>query len=396
MPIVSGTKASTTLAANVVMSKSYFPRAKRWIYPRLSSSYISVKSVEPHAVVGAVPPLQQYTGTLKLANIPSYKMQVPNLLFKNAFGIKQSELEFDQTRTLVQLAPQMGVRTAEFPDMLFAKRLLSGTTANSQYVTFEGTQYTQTLDAKPLFATDHPTGKNGASQSNIISGNLPSTKAALLAQDLATSAFQMISDFNALLDAIKQVVDTAGVPLFPSIDPKESIVIVVPPVLEAVAQLAFRTPAPAVISQTTNIMPSFVKDVISHGYLGGLPDPESEVGATVSPTNETDWYAFITDDYVKPFYTQFFRPAEDSDLFPPGYNAKNLIERVVAAVKGITVEQATVFASTRIDTTFGKIGANSDAFTIQTETFLVSARMRGNMVYGPHFLSWKVKPNGGS
>lgn len=396
MPIISGTKASTTLAANVVMSKAYFPRAKKWLYPLLSSSTISVKSVEPYAVIGSVPALSGYTGSLKLANIASYKMNVPNLLFKNAFGVKQSELEFDQTRTIMKLSPAMGIRTAELPDQLFCKRLLNATTSGSQTVIFEGQSYTQTLDGVPLFSASHPTGYNGALQSNIIQGTLPSTKAALLAQDIATSAKQMVSDFNSVLDVIKTVTDTAGVPLFPTIDTKESVVVVVPPVLEPIAQLAFRTGGTAVIDQTTNIMPQFVKSVISHGYLAGFPDPESETGATISPTNATDWYVFITDDFVKPFYTQLFRPPNDSDLFPPGQSPEDVVSRVVNAVKGITVDQATVFASTRIDTTFNKVGANSDAFTIQTETFLVSARMRGNMVYGPHFLSYKVKPNGGT
>ena len=362
--------------------------------------------MEPFAFLGAVPPLRQFAptatgggGGLRFNGIPSYSMQVPNILYKMGFQIAQSSFEFDQTRTVVQLSQAAGERLAEFPDQLFCKRILAGSSTTSATVVFDvdGKTYTTTFDGKPFFSNNHlPTKLDGSTQSNIILGNFPITATNFLAQDIATSAQQMVIDFTQVLNAIKKVQDNQGMPIYPTIDTKKAVTVVVPPLLEPVAALAFRSGPPTVIAQTTNIAVQFVKEVLTSGYLAGFSDPEDPSGSTyVNPLNDTDWYVFITTDFVKPFYVQLFKPAQQNDLFPRGYNADNLISAVTKANGGISVDQATVFASTRIDTTFNKIGANADYQTITTDSFTVSARMRGNIVYGPWYTGWRVKPTNG-
>ena len=400
MPFIVGTAAETTRNANTVMARSFFPRAKKNIYPQLCSSYASSRPVEPHAAIGSIPPLRAYKGSLGVTNIASYSLDVPNLLFKNVIGIKQQAMEFDQTRTIMQLADAVGLRLADFWDQLWAKRLLAGSTSGSQTVVFDGDgkTYTVTIDGQPLFSASHPLGKNGANQSNIISGSLPSTNVALVAQDIATTAQQMVNDAMQVIQKIKDWVDPSGMPLFPTLDTKQNLVFVVPPLLEMPAKLAFMA-MNSTISQTTNIAPSYIqaKAVVSSGYLDGFPDPEDPTGvASVAPVNATDYYVFITDDYVKPFYMQMFKPTGADGLFPRGYNADRMIDAIRKAENGITVDEATTFASTRVDTTFRRIGADADAYTIQNDQFLASARLRGNIVYGPPFLSWRVKPSGGA
>ena len=190
--------------------------------------------------------------------------------------------------------------------------------------------------------------------------------------------------------------------MFPNFDAKKSLRIVVPPCLEPAATLLFRTggviggSAGSSSGATTNVFNTMVKGVLSDGFLAGCPDVEGNPADTVSPVNETDYYAFIDDDFVKPFLFQTFRPPTDSEMFPPGYDAAAAARKVMAVNNKITISEATQFASTRVDTTFRNIGAQADEYTIRTETFLASARWRGNLIYGPWFLGWRIKPNGGA
>lgn len=402
MPFVTNTQNTAIVAANTVMSRAFFPRAKEWLYPKLAGSYVSVRLVEPHSMIGSVPPMSLFNGQLKSKMLPSYSMNIPNLLYKNILDISQTEFEGDQTGALLQLSQAMGIRLAELPDQIFCKRLLTGSSTTSVTQTFRGTPYTVTFDGQPFFSTSHPgaanNGPNGT-QSNIISGNLPSTIAGLLAQDYATSANQLLRDLQTVLNTIKTVVDTAGIPIFPTIDTKKSIVVVVPPILEPIAKLAFIPgSAQAVINQTTNIAPMFVRDVLTSGFLaGGWPDPEpGSTGGNVSPVNPTDYYVFVVDDWVRPFYTQLFRPLATDEMFPPGYDAGAEVDRIIKSNSDIDVEPATLFASTRVDTTFRRIGAEADRATIESDAFTVSCRHRMNVAYGPWFTGYRIYPSGGT
>lgn len=394
MPLVTNTSLSTTVAANTAMSGAFFPRTKSWIYPSVCGQYTSTRLVEPHALLGSAPPMALYSGKLKSRRIPSFRMDVPNLLFKNIIEIDQTEYEGDQTRTLLLLSQAIGVRVAEFPDQLFAMRLLNGSAATCMTSSFRGQDYTLTLDGAPMFSANHNDYFSGSVQSNIIAGELPSGgTAALLEQDWATTATQMQRDLQATINRIKTIKDTAGVQMFPTMETKKSIVLLVPPALEPAAALAFKT-ASSVINQTTNIAPMFVKDVLSSGYFAGFTNPET--GAAIAPVNELDYYVAVVEDWVRPFYVQMFRPINDNELAPPGYSATAEMQRILKKDSTITVPQATLWASTRVDSTFNKIGDNADQATIQSEAFWVSARFRGNITYGPWFTLYRVKPQGGS
>lgn len=394
MPTIRGFDSLETRLVNTLMSRAFFPRTQDWIYPELAGSFTSVSKIEPFSVTGSVPPITRYRGILDTSDIPDFSLQSPNLLWKNAVSVDQSKYEFDQTGTVAQLSTAIGIRLAEFPDQLFNARLLKGSNPADATVFFEGQNFNLTFDGVPFFAQNHPTFDGGI-QSNILQGTLPLTKAALLAQDFPTTVSQLVRDLQTIIDAIKTVRDTKNIPLYPTIDTRKSIVVVVPPVLEPAAALAFRQgPADTVINQTTNIAPLFVKKVISSGYLDGFQDPDNPLN-TAEPVNETDWYVFVVDDYVKPFYLQLFRPLRSNERMPPDFRGGDEVDAVLRADNGIKVDQATLFASTRIDTTFGKIGANADIPTIETERFLMSARYRGNLVYGPWFTGWRIKPVNG-
>lgn len=396
MPFITGTHLSSVRMANTVMARAFFPRFKDSLYKDCAASYIATALVEPHALMGTVPGLQIYNGLLKSFKIPSFTLQVPNPLFKNLVEIDRSEYEGDQTGTLTRLAPQLGMRLAEFPDQLFIKRLIAGATAGSQICTFNGVQYYMTMDRQPFFSASHDDWYTGSTQSNIIQGTLPSTKSALKAQTIAASALQMQQDLLGVIDAVSSVRDNQGIAFFPNIDTGKSIIILCPRVLQPVADLAFARPG-SVISQTTNITPMYVKGVKSSGFLSGnFVDPET--GSAISPVNETEYYVLIVDDWVKPFYLQLFRPPKDDELVPHGYDAATQIDELMNAklTVPVDIDSATAFASAMVETTFNKQGANADAHMITKETFLASARWRGNFAYGPWFTCYKVIPNGGS
>lgn len=396
MPLVQNTQNSIVRAANTAMARAFFPRFKASLYKDCAGSYISTALVEPHAILGTVPGLQLYSGGLRFPILPSFTLQVPNLLFKNGLEIARTEYEADQTGTMINLAPQFGVRLAEFSDQLFVKRLIAGATSGSQTVVFGGATYTMTMDGLPFFSTTHTDWYSGGTQSNIIQGQLPSTKVAVAAQSIATSALQMQQDLLTVMDRISSVRDNQGIAFFPTIEPGQSIILLVPRILQPIADLAFTRPG-TIISNTSNITPQYVKAVKSSGYLSGnFVDPETNV--IISPVNETEYYVLIVDDFVKPFYLQMFRPPKKDELFPPDYDAGAEIDRLMASrsTVPVDVDSATAFASSMVETTFNKQGANADAFTITKEAFVMSARWRGNFAYGPWFTAYKVIPAGGS
>ena len=406
MPFIGNVNNLRTRAANIVMSRTFFPRAKKWIYPELSSSYISVAEIEPHRVLGAIPGLSRFRGHLSTGGIPSFASDIPNLLFKNLVEINQEDMEFDQTGTLIQLAPQMGQRLAEFPDLLWAKRLITADNPSSATITYRGKTYNNTLDGQPLFSASHPQYNDTSSnQSNIITiSGWPTTKASLFASnnDWSFLANKMQIALSQMLDSLANVRDNADLPIYSNIDTEESVVIVVPKILEPVARLAFATKGSIISAasggSTTNIAPTYVKKVISSALLNGGfadPDPLPLESGTVTTTDYssrdlcTTWYAFVINDFVKPFYYQLFRPIKPDEMFPRGYNPAKVVADIMKANDAITVEEATMFASTRIDTTFRRIGAEADLETIRSEKFYMSARHRGNMAYGPWFTAWK-------
>lgn len=406
MPILQNTQMELVANANTVMASAFFPRARKWVYPRLCGSTVSTRMVEPFVVGGAAPLMQLYKGRTRSRGIPSFKFNSPNLLFKNYLGIKRSAIEMDQTGTVLQYAQQVGLRVAEHPEYLFAKRLLKAAVAGSQTVVYDedGQSYTITVDGKPFFATDHDI--SGSNQSNVVQGTLPNTVAGIDAQDMAMTAQQLIRDFSQVLNAFQTFKDNTGAPINPTLEPEESVVVVVPPVLKPAAQLAFKTAGQiggatgtgGSSGGTTNI--KLVKDVISSGLFAGVPDVESDTLATVSPVNPTDWYAFVVDDLVKPFYSQLFRPKAQGEYFPLGYDPEAAANKIISEADSIGVkisrDQANLYAATVVEHNLSAMGANAQASVVEGEEFFISGRARGNFVYGPWFTGVRVKPSGGT
>ena len=416
MPVITGTHL-TDRAVNRTLAASFFPLAQQWPFMDIVGSAPAYSLLEPFAIGGAVPQMSKFTGGTEIRSIPTYSVSVPLDLYSAGLEIDQTELESDQTGTLVKYAPALGVSCANTPWQVFASKLVKGASTNAAYQTYSqvyrGTTYYQTMDSLPVFSTAHTTW-SGGTQSNLITGTLPNTVAALNAMSIPEQAKAMQADFNTLLSAIQQVRDTAGVMRYAHLEPEKHIVIAVPPCLRQAARLAFEV-GDGFIQASTSVTPSLVKKVISSGYLAGGNDPADTNTALVpygstSGTyasgllaNATDWYAFVTNDYVMPWYwLQFIQsPEVRDDIYAGRFDASAALDAMMAknaslpTGEQITVEAARQFASFRIDATFNKVGMNADYQTIKTRKFYVAGWCRLNLVPGPWHLSWKVKPASG-
>jgi hypothetical protein len=149
---------------------------------------------------------------------------------------------------------------------------------------------------------------------------------------------------------------------------------------------------------TTNIANTFVRDAFEFSLLQGCANVyDSELG-TLNPTAATDYYAFILDDFVRPFYWMPFVPPSGSDFIPQGYDPTAEANKILAISKeaGVDVSPmaAEAYASTIIDHNLNAIGANSQESVAQREQFFMSPRQRGAWVKGPWFSGLKIVPSG--
>ncbi len=402
MPIVANTYL-TTRKANTIMSAAFFPRAKEWLFPKVCGTYLTTSlDGDPHVIGGSAPQMKRYRGKVSSAGMPSWKFQVPNPLAKNYMEIDRSEIEGDQTRTLLRKADEFGVALADYPEQLWTARLLNGDQVASATDSFNGTTYTVTMDGLPQFSASHQLD-GVTSQSNIITGSLPQSTTVLYDSDIALMANYMQRDLMKVVATIKTVKNDKGLPIYPTLDIKKNIVVLLPSTLEVVGRRAF---SPGLVGgspgnngstgSSDNIAPMFVSDVLSSGYLDGLPDPEGTT--TLAPTYATTYYILVVNDRVKPFYVQNYKPVGENELFPKGYDVDAAIAQGLSEAKQIGLEgtpakvAAATFASTLVEHNLTAVGANAQKSVVEDESHFISARSRMNIVYGPWFTCWQVTP----
>lgn len=408
MPIINDTSL-TTRKANTVMAGAFMARAKKWLWVKVCASVITTSLIEDYAIGGALPPLVQYNGQMSSTGIPSWKPRIPNPLANNLAEVDRTELVGDQTRTLMRMVDEMGVKLADYPEQLWVSKLLKGGQASSATQQFNGQSLQVTMDGLPVFGNHMLDGST--TQSNIIIGGLPIDLAGIYAlPDIAAAAIIMQRDLEKIVYKIKTIKDNNNIPIFPTIETRENILILLPSALEVVGALAFR--ASGVIGgangsggtsgSTSTIAPMFVKDVVCSGYLdGGFPDPApnnaSQVGQILSPPYPTTYYVLMTHDRVKPFYMQLFKPVTEGDLFPKGYNIDSVINSAIKEGGGeVTRAMATYFAGALVEHNFNAWGSNATRDVVTTQKHFASAQWRGNVFCGPWFTLYRVDPVGSS
>lgn len=410
MPVITGLQSSLVGAANSALATAFFPRFLKSFWPQLCRSTLSTRLVEPFALDGSAPLLRAFNGTLKSYGLKSWSYNSPNLLFKNFEEIGREEFEMDQIGTVRKRVGQHGVRLAHWVDYLTAKRILNADSASSASVVYKGqTYYTTFEQGIPLFATNHNM-YDGSTQSNIITGSLPSGAGTVPQNDIPAMAQAMLKDLELIIDQFASYKDDKGANLYPDFDPQKSLTIVVPPVLRPVADLAFMSDGALIggspgnsgsTGSTTFSKGTRVKRVISPGLLRGCIDVESDDDTvTVSPKYPYQYYAFVDDDYVGPLYFQRFRPKKGGEYMPVGSDPEAEAEAILNATdKGgfkVTAEAADMYAATEIDTNLGALGQNAQESVVKKESFFISARSRGNVNYGFWPTAMKIDPAGQS
>jgi len=413
MPIITGLQTSLIRDANTAMATAFFPRFMKSFWNRICRSTLSTRLVEPFSLDGSAPLLRKFNGTLKSYGLKSWSYHSPNLLFKNFEAIDREQFEMDQSGTVRKRCGQFGIRIAQAPDYLVAKRLITGDQTSSASVVFKGVTYYTTFEqGVPIFSSSHNM-YDGSNQSNIITGNLPSTGtvASVAASDIGGMAQAMIKDLELIIDKIASYKDDKGAAMYPDFDPEKSLELIVPPILRPVADLAFMTNGALIggspststgsTGSTTVGKGSRVASIISPGLIRGCIDIESDDDAvTVSPTYATQYYWRIVDDFVSPLYFQRFRPKRGGEYFPLVSDPEAEAEAVlnVANTSGLkpSVESADMYAATEIDTNLGALGNAAQESVVKTESFFISARSRFQCNYGFWPTIGKVDPSGQS
>lgn len=409
MPITQGLTTTNVRLANTALATTFFPRVMKSVWPRICGLTKSSSIYEAFAFLGAPPLLKLWSGTIQSQGIQSYSVNVPNPVWKNYESFRRDQIEFDQTRTLQNRAAWHGTKLAQTWDYLLAQVMMNGTQAGSQNFLNpqNGTSYTMTFDNQPWFSASHTVANvQGATTfSNIITGNMPTTKAAILAQDITVIANYFQRDMEQIIDQFTSWTDDKGSKIYPNIDPEREIVVVVPPILSAAANLAFTTngtlggTSGSASGSVTNIGKRLVKDVITFGLLQGCTDITSQIpGTSVSPQQATQYYVFLDGDFVKPVYFQRFTPLKNT--IPAGYDPDAETNKILNAANEsglkLNPSMAALYATAEVNSNLDQLGNNSSAMTSVDETFFFSSRTRGMIYPGPWFCSCLVAPTGTS
>lgn len=411
MPVTSSTSVATTRLANTAFTKWFWPRTYKSVWPRLCGTTKSHSMFEPFAFLGAVPLLKYYTGKIDNKPVNSFSQIIPNPLWKNFESYRRPQLEFDQTKTFQSRVGQHGVRIAQLTDYILANLILTGSTAGSQnWVNFDdGKTYVLTFDGQPLYGS-HSLG--GSTFNNIITGNLPTTIAALNAQDIAVTVNQLQQAVSQIIQFVSTITDDTGATLFPDFDPAEQLTLMVPPCLAVAADLfeaggTIGGTSGSSSGATTNIGRKIVKNIVRWNLLGGCenvmsggPAITGTSGARFTPPNPTTFWWSIDSDLAKGFYFQRFMPLPTNETIPLGEDPNAQAARYIAAMaeRGVNVrpEDADVYAAAEVSTDFSAIGANANRNVIEKEEFFVSSRTRQFVYPGPWFCNGQVDPVGTS
>ncbi len=404
MPIF-GLQTSLQSNANTVLAAAFFPRYHKGFWQELCGSTVSTRLVEPLAIPGASPLLRQYRGRVQESAPKSFKMQSPNLLFKAWENIARSDIEYDQTGTILKRTGQVGVRMAAAPDYALAIRIMQGH-ATTAMTGEDGVSYSCVIDGVPLFSGAHTFDGGATTQSNIITGAHSAALAGWQGYDIGTKVNYLHQNHDALVNQIATLVDDQGALLYPEFDADTDLVYVVPPVMRNAARVAFQQAGATVGglnggSSGTTTLPEArgIRKVLSPALIAGCADIFNDSG-TVSPTAPTAYYAFITNDYAKPFYYQTFRPPTGSDYLPKGYDPAAVAEQILAGLntdgQRVSPMAAAAYANAIIDHDLGSIGASATRDVAKREQFFMSPRMRMNIFPGLWTTAFKVAPTGQS
>lgn len=400
MPQIANMTAAGVRYVNRSLAATFMPRMNKSVYSKVCRSYLQRSIYEPFSALGAAPVMRQNNGTMDSNEISSFTYQVPTQLYKYTEEPTRFAMEMDQTGTIGDRVGWAGLRIAQLPDQVFFTKLIIGNQASSaSEVGRDGVTYNVTMDGVSFFNAAHAFGPSGRTQSNIVNGNLPATAASVAAQDVGATAQAFQRDMMLIQQRFSGFFDQSGSPMFTDDDLAHKITLYVPPILKAGADLAFRAPGAMIggspgNSGTTGSTQfpqnsSIIREVVSSVYLQSMVSTID--GSVLTPTSQTEYYAFITDDRVAAMYWQRFLPLGKATA-----DANSFMASAANVGMPLSVDGAALFATMEIDHNFGALGAQAQESVVFKEKFFVSPRALGNIAYGFPLLCLKIVPVGAS
>ncbi len=358
MPALTRQRQITRKEVRGLFCKSFITQARKVLWPKFCEAIDTFSETEYFATLGTVPQVVEINPDHEVtaSELSEYTQTFTNKLYKSLIRLKRSLLDFDQTGQVRTLLHSMAARVVNFPDKLVMQGLRNGTSAT----------LAACITGSAFFSASHAFGSS--TQSNLITG---STAAANFADtDRPTLAEKLIYDLDIALVTMLSWTDDQGEPIYQMIDPKDLLVICGPRIVSTMKMAL----GAKFIKATDNVYEGFIGEVVASNYL------------PASGNESADWYLVNLGAPQRPFIYSRFRTRTDSEMQDSlGDN------QATGAPFNITMEDLKNLSSIEILTNLGsRDGMNADSHVILNEEFLLSARWRGAVSYGPPWTCVKV------
>lgn len=204
----------------------------------------STAASENYGWLGSVPSMRLMNGERVPVKLLEYKYTLANIEYEASVEVKRADIMDDQTGKYAPLVKNIGATAKTFPDQNIFGNLLPNGFTNLAY------------DGSNFFATTHPVGNTGTTQSNTIS-------TALSGANYATA--------RAML---RRMVDDFGNP----VNQNMKLLLIVPPELEGTANTILNAEHNAdgsdnVYYHTADVLVSPWLVSATHWYLANVTGP---------------------------------------------------------------------------------------------------------------------------
>lgn len=141
MIVNSTTLGKISIGFNAVFNRGFSGVSP--IYNKVCMTAQSVGSEEVYAWLGQLPAVREWIGSRQAYQLELNGFSIANRTFESTVEVARTAIEDDKIGAFAPLFEDMGKRTAEFPDQLFAELIGAGFTTNC-------------YDGQNFFDTDHP------------------------------------------------------------------------------------------------------------------------------------------------------------------------------------------------------------------------------------------------
>lgn len=244
-------------------------KSAKLYYPNLCTVVTSDGADEKYGWLGSMPTVREWLGARRFNELRAANYVLANKHWEDSLRIAKNDIKDDRHGMYAPVMNELGLRAAKHPDKLLFQALVAGASS----VCFDG-QY--------FFDTDHAWGDSGT-QSNKLTYNAT--------DHTAVTESEFLAAFEAALVAMLGFKDDNGEPFTqPVIGESEldGLRVTVPLGLWKVAKKAVEA---VVINNTTNVK---------------LANPVVECAPFL--TDNTKFYTFHTNSYLKPFVFQAREP----------------------------------------------------------------------------------------